>query len=258
VPLAGSRAQARARKHSVAAVPVAARHKFRPPTRGTPGDRITPEAAVADSLPLRRQRGSLACGKGVGCHRPSGLDRHLDRFAVGHSATPRPPPLNTVAQLGFRSQRRAPVTMAKNYACVPAYVCERGGSPEPSSVPVAGCGHLALRDAIERLVQSLTDPPGLAVTHHGAGGVRMRWARRPSLSPVRFVIELHRDADGRLEGEITPRGDQPRAFSGTFDLLRVLEEHAPTHPGPSDRADGGSSGATEPARHRAETREGDR
>jgi len=75
---------------------------------------------------------------------------------------------------------------------------------------------------------------------------------------MRFVIELHRDRDGRFEGEITPQGQQPRAFSGTLDLLRVLEEHTATHPAPSDRADDGSRWATETARHRAEAPEGDR
>ena len=44
---------------------------------------------------------------------------------------------------------------------------------------------------------------------------------------VRFVLDVHRDPDGRLEGEISPQGEKARPFSGTLDLLRVLEDHTP-------------------------------
>lgn len=61
-------------------------------------------------------------------------------------------------------------------------------------------GTFALRDAIERLVLSLADPPDLAVTHHRACGVRMVWARRPSLTPRDFGLW-----PGPLEGSRRPR-----------------------------------------------------
>lgn len=58
----------------------------------------------------------------------------------------------------------------------------------PARCRALACGHLALGNAIERLVQSLADPPGLAASHHGARGVRMVWARRSSLTPCDFGL----------------------------------------------------------------------
>lgn len=71
---------------------------------------------------------------------------------------------------------------------------------------------------------------------------------------MRLVIDVHRDAHGRLEGEIAPQGEQPRPFSGTLDLLLVLEEHTETHTAPRNRANDGSSGAIEPPRPVPNTR----
>lgn len=54
---------------------------------------------------------------------------------------------------------------------------------------------------------------------------------------VRFVLDVHRDPDGRLEGEISPQGESPQPFSGTLDLLRVLEDHTTADPSVESPAD---------------------
>jgi hypothetical protein len=44
---------------------------------------------------------------------------------------------------------------------------------------------------------------------------------------VYLTLELLRGADGRLEGIVTTESGRERRFSGTLDLLRVLEELEP-------------------------------
>lgn len=47
---------------------------------------------------------------------------------------------------------------------------------------------------------------------------------------MRFVLDVSRDAEGRLSGQIRWEGAaRPVAFSGTLELLRILEDH--TDPG---------------------------
>ncbi|WP_018330980.1 hypothetical protein [Actinomycetospora chiangmaiensis] len=41
---------------------------------------------------------------------------------------------------------------------------------------------------------------------------------------MRVTLELVRDADGRLEGSATAETGTERRFSGTLELLRVLED----------------------------------
>ena len=40
-------------------------------------------------------------------------------------------------------------------------------------------------------------------------------------------VELLRTADGRLEGVVTTESGRQQRFSGTLDLLRILEELEP-------------------------------
>jgi hypothetical protein len=42
-----------------------------------------------------------------------------------------------------------------------------------------------------------------------------------------LTVELLRTADGRLEGVVTTESGRERTFSGTLDLLRVLEDLQP-------------------------------
>jgi hypothetical protein len=42
-----------------------------------------------------------------------------------------------------------------------------------------------------------------------------------------LTLELLRAADGRLEGIVTTESGRERRFSGTLDLLRILEELEP-------------------------------
>jgi hypothetical protein len=50
-----------------------------------------------------------------------------------------------------------------------------------------------------------------------------------------LTLELLRAADGRLEGIVTTEFGGERRFSGTLDLLRILEElEPPAGPSPGD------------------------
>jgi hypothetical protein len=44
---------------------------------------------------------------------------------------------------------------------------------------------------------------------------------------VHLTVELLRTADGRLEGIVTTESGSRQQFSGTLDLLRILEELQP-------------------------------
>jgi hypothetical protein len=44
---------------------------------------------------------------------------------------------------------------------------------------------------------------------------------------VHLTVELLRTADGRLEGIVTTESGSTRPFTGTLDLLRILEELEP-------------------------------
>ena len=42
---------------------------------------------------------------------------------------------------------------------------------------------------------------------------------------IRLLMQVKRDTDGRLGGQVTPAGsDTMHGFSGTLELLKVLEE----------------------------------
>jgi hypothetical protein len=41
---------------------------------------------------------------------------------------------------------------------------------------------------------------------------------------MRLTVDLIRTADGRLEGTVITESDREQAFSGTLELLRVLED----------------------------------
>jgi hypothetical protein len=42
---------------------------------------------------------------------------------------------------------------------------------------------------------------------------------------VRLLMQVTRDNDGRLDGQVIPAGsDEMHGFSGTLELLKVLEE----------------------------------
>jgi hypothetical protein len=47
---------------------------------------------------------------------------------------------------------------------------------------------------------------------------------------VYLTLELLRAADGRLEGIVTTESGGEQRFSGTLDLLRILEELEPPAP----------------------------
>jgi hypothetical protein len=44
---------------------------------------------------------------------------------------------------------------------------------------------------------------------------------------VHLTVELLRTADGRLEGIVTTESGSTQRFTGTLDLLRILEELEP-------------------------------
>jgi len=54
---------------------------------------------------------------------------------------------------------------------------------------------------------------------------------------MHLTVELLRTADGRLEGTVTTESGRERTFSGTLDLLRILEDLQP----PADPATGGAA-----------------
>ena len=52
---------------------------------------------------------------------------------------------------------------------------------------------------------------------------------------MHLTLELLRTADGRLEGVVTTESGREEAFSGTLDLLRILESlQPPTDPSVND------------------------
>jgi hypothetical protein len=54
---------------------------------------------------------------------------------------------------------------------------------------------------------------------------------------MRLIAEIEKSSDGRLEGTIQcEHRDQPIPFSGTLELLRILEDEVPPAPaaGPSE------------------------
>ena len=44
---------------------------------------------------------------------------------------------------------------------------------------------------------------------------------------VRFELDCAADRDGRLEGTLAWEAGHPIHFSGTLELLRLLEDHTP-------------------------------
>jgi hypothetical protein len=52
----------------------------------------------------------------------------------------------------------------------------------------------------------------------------------PQSPQVQFLLEIERDGDARVAGEVTAAGGHPTPFSGWLELLRLLEEglHDPT------------------------------
>ena len=53
---------------------------------------------------------------------------------------------------------------------------------------------------------------------------------------MRFELECVADSGGRLEGTIAWEGRDPVPFSGTLELLRLLEDHAPQPAAPDPAA----------------------
>jgi hypothetical protein len=52
----------------------------------------------------------------------------------------------------------------------------------------------------------------------------IRWTS--TVVPVRVLLDIRRDGDGRVIGEVTQRGGAPTRFSGWLELLHLLEDHA--------------------------------
>ncbi|GLZ44579.1 hypothetical protein Acsp06_07640 [Actinomycetospora sp. NBRC 106375] len=50
---------------------------------------------------------------------------------------------------------------------------------------------------------------------------------------MHLTVDLLRTADGRLEGTVITETGREQAFSGTLDLLRILEDLQPERPGPA-------------------------
>jgi hypothetical protein len=53
---------------------------------------------------------------------------------------------------------------------------------------------------------------------------------------MRFELDCAADRDGRLEGTLGWEGSGPVQFSGTLELLRLLEDHAPRQSAGRDHA----------------------
>jgi hypothetical protein len=60
---------------------------------------------------------------------------------------------------------------------------------------------------------------------------------------MRFELDCAADRDGRLEGTLGWEGGGPVPFSGTLELLRLLEDHAPRRPAGRDQAIPGTGGS---------------
>ncbi len=52
----------------------------------------------------------------------------------------------------------------------------------------------------------------------------------PHARPVRFLVDLERDQDGRVSGSVAADDQQPVPFSGWLELLRLLEDRADASP----------------------------
>ncbi|MEJ2888206.1 hypothetical protein [Actinomycetospora aeridis] len=48
---------------------------------------------------------------------------------------------------------------------------------------------------------------------------------------MHLSVDLLRTSDGRLEGTVITDSGREQAFSGTLDLLRILEDLQPERPG---------------------------
>src|SRR5690349_20518964 len=110
-----------------------------------------------------------------------------------------------------------------------------------------GCTCVARTD-VAVLSRTARKPDGHRVRPYGlltAGNWKVDWkvlpwwcgARRASVDALRggavhLTVELLRTADGRLEGIVTTECGRQQWFSGTLDLLRILEELEP----PTDRS----------------------
>lgn len=54
--------------------------------------------------------------------------------------------------------------------------------------------------------------------------MRPRPAAAQSL-PVKFLVDLSSDEDGRVSGQVALAGGSPAPFSGWLELLRLFEDH---------------------------------
>jgi hypothetical protein len=57
---------------------------------------------------------------------------------------------------------------------------------------------------------------------------------------VRFELNCTADRDGRLEGTLSWEDGGPADFSGTLELLRLLEDHTPRRPAARNQATPGT------------------
>lgn len=58
---------------------------------------------------------------------------------------------------------------------------------------------------------------------------------------MRFELDCTADRDGRLEGTLGWEDSGPVGFSGTLELLRLLEDHTPRQPAARNQAAPGTS-----------------
>ena len=58
---------------------------------------------------------------------------------------------------------------------------------------------------------------------------------------MRFELDCAADRDGRLEGTLEWEHGGPVPFSGTLELLRLLEDHTPRRPAAKKQAPPGTS-----------------
>ena len=116
----------------------------------------------------------------LGWIRPSTRTYRRDR------ATPRPRLLKTMAGHACRIERNAVRLLRTTRASFPTFAIA-AALRTPARCGSLACGHFALRDAIERLVEPLT--PTRPCRHlPRACRVRMVWARRSSLTPGDFAL----------------------------------------------------------------------
>jgi hypothetical protein len=53
---------------------------------------------------------------------------------------------------------------------------------------------------------------------------------------MQLTVDLLRASDGRLEGTVVTDTGREQAFSGTLDLLRILEDLQPVRPADEGRS----------------------